>query len=93
VDRGAARAGADAGLAENRHRGTLSQRRFERAQLAVDVAEGVQLVEDERVVSLAEAVQVEDEPAEIAIRELAGLAQEAHAPSYAPSRGEAGSRG
>ena len=63
---------------------------LERAQLGVDLAERVQLGEHERVVALAEAVQVEDEPAEVAVGELARLAQEARAAARAPARAEAG---
>ena len=64
VDRGAAGAGGDAGLAQDRHRLALCQGGLERAQLGVDVAERAQLGEHQRVVALAEAVQVEDQPAE-----------------------------
>ena len=55
------------------------ERPLESPQLAVDVAERVELVEHERVVALPEAVQVEDQSSEVAVGELAGLAQEAHA--------------
>ncbi len=68
----------------------LAQGAFDRAQLAVDVAERRQLGEHERVVALPEAVQVEDESAEIAIRELACLAQEAQAAARPTARLEAG---
>ena len=43
----------------------------------VDLTEGVELVEHERVVALPEPVQVVDEAAEVAVGELARLAQEA----------------
>jgi hypothetical protein len=70
VDRGAARAGGDARLAEDCHRASFSQSRLDRPQLPVDVAESAQLCEDQRVIALAEAVQVVDEAAEIAVGEL-----------------------
>ena len=88
VDGGAARTGGDAGLAQHGDRLALLQRAFERAQLAVDAIEHAQLGDHQWVVALAEAVQVEDQPAEVAVGELTGLAQEAHAPARAPACAE-----
>ena len=62
---------------------------LERAQLGVDAGERAQLGEHQRVVALSEAVQVEDEPAEVAVGELARLAQEARAAAHATARAEA----
>ena len=75
-------------------RSTVTERRsssaaLERPQLAVDVAERVELRQHERVVALAEAVQVEDEAAEVAVGQLAGPAQEAGTPPRPPARAEA----
>jgi hypothetical protein len=89
VDRRAARAGGDAGLPQHGHRLALLQKGFQRAQLGVDLSERAELGEHELVVSLAEAVQVEDEPAEITISELARLAEEASAPPQPSARREA----
>ena len=49
----------------------------------------VELGHHEGVVALPEAVQIEDQPAEITVGELARLAQEARAPARAPARAEA----
>jgi predicted dinucleotide-utilizing enzyme len=90
VERRAAWAGGDAGLVQDRHRLVLSQGALERPQLGVDVAERAQLGDHERVVALSEAVQIEDQPAEVAIGELTRLAQEARAPARSATRAEAG---
>jgi hypothetical protein len=90
VDRRAARAGGDAGLAHDRHRLTLSQGCLEYAQLGVDVAERGELGDHQRVVALAKAVQVEDQPAEVAVGKLARLAQEARATAHTPAGAETG---
>jgi hypothetical protein len=74
MNRRAARTGGDAGVAQDRHRLALGERGFERAQLGVDVPERAELGDHQRVIALAEAVQVEDQPAEVAIGELASLA-------------------
>jgi hypothetical protein len=89
VDRSAAHAGGDARLAQDRHGVALAERGFERAHLDVDVFERAQLVEHQLVVALAEPVQVEDESAEVAVCELARLAQETHPPSDAAAGAEA----
>ena len=89
VDRRAARAGGDTGFAQDRDGLALGQRRLQRAQLGVDVPERVELGDHQSVVALAEAVQVEDEAAEVAIGELTCLAQEARAPAHASARSEA----
>lgn len=52
----------------------LGEGSFERAQLGVDLTERAELGEYERVVASAEAVQVVDQPTEVAVGELAGLA-------------------
>ena len=90
VDRRAARAGGDAGVAQDGHRLVLGEGAFERAQLDVDLAERRELGEHERVVALAEAVEVVDQTAEVAVGELARLAQEARAAAHAPALAEAG---
>jgi hypothetical protein len=54
------------------------------------MSERRQLGEDEGVVALSEAVQVEDEAAEIAVAELACLAQVAGTTPRAGTRSEAG---
>jgi hypothetical protein len=81
VDRRAAGTGGDAGLAQHGHRLTFLQGALERAQLGVDLRERVQLGEDQRVVACSEAMQVEDETAEIAVGQLARLAQKARTPT------------
>ena len=58
--------------------------------LGVDVSERRQLRQHQRVVALAEAMQVEDEASEVAIGELACLAQEADPAANPPPRDEAG---
>jgi hypothetical protein len=85
VDGGAAGTGGYAGLAQHRHRLALLQGALDAAQLRIDVAEGGQLREHEGIVSLAEAVQVEDEATEVSIGELSGLAQEAGSATGAPT--------
>jgi hypothetical protein len=92
VDRRAARAGSESSLAQDRHRLALAQGRFERTQLGVYVAQRAELAQHELVVSLVEAMQVEHEPAEVAVGELAYLAQEADAAAQAAARREAGWR-
>jgi hypothetical protein len=62
VDRRAARTRGDARLAQDGQRLAFSEGGLQRAQLAVDTAERAQLGAHERVVALAEAVQVEDQP-------------------------------
>jgi hypothetical protein len=89
VDRRAAGTCCDAGLAQDGHRPTLSQHAFERTQLGIDMGDRCQLGEDQRVVALSEAVQVEDEAPEIAIAELARFAQKTRAPSGATPRAKA----
>ncbi len=57
VERRTARAGGDAGFAQDGHGLVLSQGALQREQLGVDVPERVQLGDDERVVALSEAVK------------------------------------
>jgi hypothetical protein len=90
VERRAARARGDAGLVQDGHRLVLSQGALKRTQLSVDVAERAQLGDHERVVALSEAVQIEDQPAEVAIGELTRLAQEARTSPRTATRAEAG---
>jgi hypothetical protein len=71
---GASWAGRDAGVAQHRHRLIFGESSFERAQLRVDVSKCAELGVYQRVISLAKAVQVEDEPAEVAVSQLARLA-------------------
>jgi hypothetical protein len=68
----------------------LLQGGFERAQLGIDATERGELGDHQRIVTLAEAVQVENQSAEVAIGKLASLAQEAHAAANTPARAEAG---
>jgi hypothetical protein len=89
VNRGAARAGGDPNFAQHCHRPTIVQAVFESAQFGVDLAQRRKLGENQRVVALAEAVQIEYEPTEIAVGELACLAQEAGAATHAPALAEA----
>ncbi len=93
MDRSAARTGRDAGLAHDRHRLALLQGGLERAQLTIDVAEGGELGDHQRVVAPAEAMQVEDQAAEVAVGQLARLAQKPRAPAHAPARTEPGRAG
>lgn len=67
----------------------VAQAVFESAQLGVDLAQRRELGEHQRVVALAEAVQIEHEPTEIAIGKLARLAQKARATAHAPALAEA----
>jgi hypothetical protein len=90
VDRGTPWASVDPRLAQNGHRLALLQGGFQRAQLRVDLAQRAQLGEHELVVALSEAMQAEDEPSEVAVGELARLAQEAGASSQATACREAG---
>jgi hypothetical protein len=76
VDGGAARTGGDAGLAQHRHGLALLEGALHASQLSIDVTEGGQLGEYEGIVSLAEAVEVEDEAPEVTIGELPSLTQE-----------------
>jgi len=92
VNRGTARACGDPDFAQHRHRPVVAQAVFEPAQLGVDLTQRGELGEDQRVVALAEAVQVEYESAEIAVGKLARLAQEAGATTHAPALTEAGRR-
>src|SRR5207302_834437 len=90
VDGCAARARRHASLAQHGDGPVLAERRFEASQLAVDAFDRRELGEHEWVVALAEAVEVEDEAAEVAVGQLASLAQEARAAANAPAREEAG---
>jgi hypothetical protein len=74
VDGGAARACRDTGFAQDRHGLMLIEGGLQRAQLRVDLAERAQLGDHQSVVALPEAVQVEDQPAKVAVGELARLA-------------------
>ncbi len=93
VDRGAPGTCCDTGLAQDCYRSALAERSFDRAQLGVDLIERCQLREYERVVALSEPVQVEDQAAEVAVGELARLAQEARATARPTARLEAGRLG
>jgi hypothetical protein len=90
VDGGAAGAGGDARFAQNGDGHAFFQGVLQRAQLGVDVAEGVQLGQHQRVVALPEAMQVEDQPAEVPVGQLARLVQEARASARTPTRAEPG---
>jgi len=90
VDRGASGAGGDAGLVQDRHGPTFFQGGLQRDQLGVDLAECVQLRHHQRVVALPEAVQGEDQAAEVAVGELTSPAQKAGATANTPARAETG---
>jgi hypothetical protein len=90
VDGGAARTCRHARLAQHGHSPTLGKGVLQGAQLGVDAPDRLELGEYERVVAAAEPVQVEDEPAEVAIGQLARLAQEAHAPAHSSALTEPG---
>jgi hypothetical protein len=90
VDRCAARACGDAGLAQHADALALPERLLQCAQLPVDVIQRRQLGGNQLVVALAEAVQVEHQPAEIAISELPCLAQKTQAAADAAPLAEAG---
>jgi hypothetical protein len=89
VDRRAARARRHARLAKDRDGLARGERGFDRAQLGVDLRERRELREDEVVIARSEAMKAEDEAAEIAIRELASLAQEPRPAARATARAEA----
>jgi hypothetical protein len=89
VNRGTAWACRDPNFAQHRHRPVVTQAVFEPTQLGIDLAQRRKLGEHQRVVALAEAVQIEYEPPEIAIGELACLAQEACATTHASALAEA----
>jgi hypothetical protein len=93
VDRGAARAGGDAGLAQDGDGATLAECAFQRPQLGVDMPDRGQLGEHQRVVALAEAMQVEHEPTEVSVGELTRLAQEPRTATCATARSKARSLG
>src|SRR6185437_5962714 len=67
-----------------------AQRGFQLAHLGVHLAQRGELGEHQRVVALPEAVQIEHEPAEVAISELARLAQEARPAAHAATLTKAG---
>jgi len=90
VDRRASGAGGDAGLVQDGHGPTFLQSGLKRGQLGVDLAERVQLCHHQRVVALPEAVQGEDQAAEVAVGELTRPAQKADATANTPARAEAG---
>ena len=93
VQRAAARAGRDAGLAQLGDRPASSSASLERAQLAVDGVQRVDLRRRGRVVRRREAVLVEDEAAEVAEAELADAAQVAQAAAQAAAVAEARASG
>jgi hypothetical protein len=88
VDRGAAGAGGHAGFVQDRHGPALLEGALELTQLGIHLAESAQLGEDQRVVALSEAVQVEDQAAQVAVAELPCFAEEAQAPAHPPARPE-----
>ena len=96
VQGAAARARGDARLAQLGDVAAVVEHALERAQLAVDVVERGDLRVDEVGAVALEAVEVEDEAAEVAEAELAGPAQVAQAPPQpaagAEARGGAGRR-
>lgn len=89
VNRRAARASGNAGVTQHGYRPMLAECSFERPQLGVDLPERSELAHYESIVALAEAVEVEDQTTEIAVGELAGLAQEARAATHPPTLAEA----
>ena len=89
VQRAAARARGEAGLAQLGDVALLAERLLQRAQLGVDGRERGDLAADELRVLAAELVLVEDEAAEIAVPELAHAPQEAQAAAEATAVAEA----
>jgi hypothetical protein len=82
MDCRAAWAGGDAGVSQYRHRLMLGEGSFECTQLSVDVSKGAELGDNQRIIALAEAVQIENESTEIAVGKLASLAQKASAAAH-----------
>jgi hypothetical protein len=89
VDRGAARARGDAHFAQHGHGPAIVQRVFELAQLRVDLAQRRELGEHERIVALTEAMQVEHQSTEVAVGELAPLAQKTRSTTHASTLAKA----
>lgn len=89
MNRGTAWACRDPNFTQHRHRPVIVQAVFESAQLGVDLTQRRKLGEHQRVVALTEAMQIEYESTEIAIGELARLAQEACATTHASALAEA----
>jgi hypothetical protein len=88
VNRGTAWARRNPNFTQHRHRPVIVQAVFEPAQLGVDLTQRRKLGEHQRVVALAEAVQIEYEPTEITVGKLACLAQETGAATHAPALAE-----
>jgi hypothetical protein len=82
MDRGASRTRGHARLAQHAHGLTLLQRPLERSQLGVYVGKCVELGLHHLVVSLAEAVQVEHQPAEVPVSQLPRNSEEARPSSH-----------
>src|SRR4051794_31446811 len=93
VQRAAAGAGGDAGLAQLDDVAALVEHALDRAQLAVDGVQGGELAQHELVVAAPEAVQVEGQAAEVAEAELADAAQVAQPPPEPAAVAEAGTGG
>src|SRR5262249_12708907 len=75
VDSGAAWTRGNSHFAQHRHRPTVHEHRFQFAQLGVDLAQRRELGKHQWVIALAKAMQVESDPAEVAVGQLARLAQ------------------
>jgi hypothetical protein len=89
VDGGTSRARDHTRLAQRGDASALLESPFQRAQLAVDRRERPELGQYERVVALREAVQLEDQTAQIPVGELARPAQEAQTAPHTTALGEA----
>lgn len=90
MDRRASRTGGDARLTQHGDAAALPESALERAQFGVDAVQGRELGGDQGVVTLSEAVQIEDESAEIAVSELPCLEQKMNASADAPAVAEPG---
>ena len=92
VQRAAPRALADAGLVQLGDGAPVVEGVLERAQLAIDLVERGELGRDQLVVLAVEAVQVEEQAADVAEPELAHAAEVAQAAAQAPALAESRSR-
>jgi hypothetical protein len=89
VDRCAPGTGHDPGLAQHGHGLAVLQRRLQRSQLPVYLAQATKLCCQQLLAAATKAVQIEQQPAEITVGELARGAQVTQAPAHSSSRSEA----
>jgi hypothetical protein len=86
----AARAGHHAGLAQHRYCLPVIQGVLDSSKLAVHLSQAPELGRQQLVTATAEPVQVEQQPAEISVRELARGAQVAQTAPHTPAGAKAG---